>query len=478
MYKIYSVATGNKQTTLAATEVLDQGGNAYDALLAALFMSFVSEPLLSSPGGGGYLLAHPQGRTAQIFDFFAQTPINKYREDKDFYPILGDFGATTQEFHIGMAAAATPGIPAGIFSIHNHYGTMPLSELAWQAIDLAKKGAFVDKLCAQVLNILSPIILSSCHAQALYTNQQKNLLIEGERKSNPYLASFLYELSRNPMDWFYFDSPADTIVNDMHHNGGLLTKNDFEQYQVDIRAPLQTNFKGWNILTNAKPTTGGALIVEQLRHAEQNIKQASAQRTLDAIAYANTLKSNQTMQSSKGTTHMSVIDAQGNIASLTVSNGEGCGYIVPNSGFMLNNFLGEEDINAGGFFNFLENTKMASMMSPTILENAENKIALGTGGSNRIKTAMFQVIWNIISENKSLDQAINQARIHVENNCIDVEHGFDLHGFSTNDTPFNIKQWNNKSLYFGGINAVQQGRLNLAIGDARRNGVAVVNCLQ
>ena len=115
-------------------------------------------------------------------------------------------------------------------------------------------------------------------------------------------------------------------------------------------------------------------------------------------------------QSSKGTSHMSVIDQDGNVASLTVSNGEGCGYMVPNCGFMLNNFLGEEDINTKGFFNFDENSRMASMMSPTIIENRDDLIALGTGGSNRIKTAMFQVIWQIIAENKTLDKAINQPR--------------------------------------------------------------------
>ena len=114
----YTIASGHYQTSKAASDILDAGGNAYDAVLAALFMSFVTEPLLSSPGGGGYLLAHPKGKGAKIFDFFAQTPFSKNQNKKDFYPIHGDFGDAQQEFHIGLASAAIPGVPAGIFAIH------------------------------------------------------------------------------------------------------------------------------------------------------------------------------------------------------------------------------------------------------------------------------------------------------------------------------------------------------------------------
>ena len=119
--KTYAVATGNYYTSKAAVRILAKGGNAYDAILAALFMSFVSEPLLSSPGGGGYLLAHPNGEEAQIFDFFAQTPKDISPQNKDFFPIHGDFGDVQQEFHIGKASAAVPGIPAGIFAIHKNH---------------------------------------------------------------------------------------------------------------------------------------------------------------------------------------------------------------------------------------------------------------------------------------------------------------------------------------------------------------------
>ncbi|MCF6319441.1 MAG: gamma-glutamyltransferase [Proteobacteria bacterium] len=478
----YAIATGNYQSTKAAAKILDQGGNAYDAILAALFVSFVCEPLLSSPGGGGYLLAHPKGENAKIFDFFAQTPHNKVcdnnqEDNKDFYPIHGDFGDTQQEFHIGMATAAVPGVPAGIFAIHHHCGSLPLIDIASAAINLASQGMVVDKLHAQVIQILTPILNHSCHAKALFSNKQQ-LLKQGDIKPNQHLAQFLSKLANNPVDWFYCDTPAKDIVSDIRQHHGLLRKDDFQNYQVHIRDPLIETINSWKIITNTAPSTGGKLIVEQLKHANNNHNNQEKnvnKQLIEAMVYADKLKNNGDFQSSKGTTHMSVIDAAGNVASLTISNGEGCGYVVPNSGFMLNNFLGEEDINTNGFFNFKENTRMASMMSPTILENKETRIALGTGGSNRIKTAMFQVIWQIIAENKTLDQAINHPRFHFENGKLDIEKGFPQQSLDKiKQHCQNVNIWQSRSLYFGGINAVQHGSKNLAVADSRRNGVGLV----
>lgn len=475
--KSYSIATGNYQTTKAASDILDAGGNAYDAILASLFMSFVTEPLLSSPGGGGYLLAHPKDKEPKIIDFFAQTPQNKKKSKKDFYPIHGDFGATQQEFHIGLAAAAIPGVPAGVFSIHQHYGSMPLIDIAQAAVNRANKGMVVDALHAEVIQILKPILKFSKEGIDLFSDNDNTYLKEGCIKTNPQLARFIKDLATNSPDWFYFDSPAKVICSDMCNHHGLLSKKDFESYKVTIREPLSKEINGWNIITNAMPTTGGFLITEQLEHAVNNKHTDMPYKLIQAMEYADHLKNRQGFQSSKGTSHMSVIDADGNVASLTISNGEGCGYIVPDCGFMLNNFLGEEDINSQGFFNFQENTRMASMMSPTIIEQlgCDNKIALGTGGSNRIKTAMFQVIWQIIAENKTLDQAINQSRYHYENETLDIEKGTDLKIIEQlKKSHEKVNLWQNRSLYFGGINAVQHGSKNLAIGDSRRKGVGLV----
>ncbi|MCH2327521.1 MAG: gamma-glutamyltransferase, partial [Rhodospirillales bacterium] len=105
------IAAGHPETVKAAAAVLGEGGNAFDAVLAAIFASCVVEPVLSSLGGGGFFLARPAEKGSPdpvVYDFFTQTP--KHRAaDPDFFPIVADFGAVTQEFHIGMASMATPG---------------------------------------------------------------------------------------------------------------------------------------------------------------------------------------------------------------------------------------------------------------------------------------------------------------------------------------------------------------------------------
>lgn len=472
----FAVATGNKHTSQAAEIILRQGGNAYDAVLAALFMSFVSEPLLSSPGGGGYLLAHPLGEKPEILDFFAQTPFSKETPLKDFFPIHGDFGETSQEFHIGKAAAATPGIPAGIFKIHKNFATMPLGVLAKPAIDKARSGLLVDTHYENIIQILAPILSSTTQANEIFSNSKNNFLEKGDLQKNHQLADFMVELTSNDKDWFYLDRPMKDIVRDMREGHGLLNDTDFKNYQVISRSPRQENIDGWNLITNQAPTTGGYLIIEQLKHALMNSSKTPQIRIVEAMMHADYLKiSGEIHQNSKGTTHMSVIDAKGNIASLTVSNGEGCGYVVPGCGFMLNNFLGEEDINSRGFFNFESNSRMASMMSPSILEKDDMKIALGSGGSNRIKTAIFQVIYQIIVQGKNLNQAVNEPRLHYENNILDIEPGLEKSLSELQKYNFSkINQWNHRSLYFGGVNAAQTGHCCAATGDSRRKGSGII----
>jgi gamma-glutamyltranspeptidase/glutathione hydrolase len=177
----------------------------------------------------------------------------------------------------------------------------------------------------------------------------------------------------------------------------------------------------------------------------------------------------------RGTTHMSVADGMGNLASLTLSNGEGNGQVLEGCGFMMNNFLGEEDINNQGFFNWQGKQRMRSMMSPTLIVGDDNQFAIGTGGSNRIKTTLFQVINHLLNHNKILKHAIDSPRMHFENGHLDIEPGFsktDL-AYLKKHNPIH-SEWLNHNLYFGGVNAVQTGKTVAAVGDFRRHGCGLV----
>jgi len=126
---------------------------------------------------------------------------------------------------------------------------------------------------------------------------------------------------------------------------------------------------------------------------------------------------------SRGTTHISVVDGEGNLAAMTVSNGEGCGELVNNTGIMLNNVLGEEDLNPGGFFRWRPATRMTSMMAPAALHTPRGRAVLGSGGSNRLRTAILQVMLNIVDHRMSIEEAVAAPRIHMEHGTLNLEPG-------------------------------------------------------
>lgn len=466
--KPYAIAAGHEKTAQAAAEILQQGGNAFDAILAAMMMSFVAEPLLSSPGGGGFLLVSGPKQKPKLLDFFSDTPSMPAsqidQEQVDFYPIMGDFGTRQQEFHIGHAATAVPGVPAGIFKAHQTLCSLPLTTIAKPAIEAASKGLEVNHQQAFVGMILKPILESTDESRTLFANYHS-----GQVWQNQQLAGFLDTLSTADHNWFYQGEIAEDLAA---QSDSLLSGEDFAEYRCAVREPLQLKLNNHQVLTNPQPSTGGHLIVEQLKRLKQRNDELAV---LEAMQHADDLKRTPMTEVSRGTTHMSVADSEGNLASLTLSNGEGNGQIVPGCGFMMNNFLGEEDINAGGFFSWAQRERMKSMMSPTLILGDTQQFALGTGGSNRIKTTVFQVINHLLNHNKILKHAIEAPRMHFENGHLDIEPGF-------SDTELNqLKkanpihtEWHNHNLYFGGVNAVQTGQTTASVGDFRRHGCGIV----
>ncbi|HEY9162985.1 MAG TPA: gamma-glutamyltransferase, partial [Magnetovibrio sp.] len=181
----------------------------------------------------------------------------------------------------------------------------------------------------------------------------------------------------------------------------------------------------------------------------------------------------------RGTTHLSVIDKAGNAASLTVSNGEGSGYIAPGTGVVFNNMLGEDDINPLGLQQWPINTRMSSMMSPSIFEREDGLcVALGSGGSNRIRTAVLQVLLAMLEFGVPVEEAVALPRLHYEGGVLHVEPDFGEGVIEQLAGAFDaIHRWDAHNLFFGGVHAVQFNRSKGALsggGDPRRGGVALV----
>ena len=512
-----AVACGHDQTAQAAAQILSEGGNAFDAVVAAHFAACVAEPVLASLGGGGFLLAHPKSGNTIVYDFFAHTPQRKLPiNDIDFYPILADFGETTQEFHIGNGSIATPGAVKGMFAIYNDLCTLPLSSLMAPAIKLAKQGTVVNEFQAYIFDIIKPIYQSSSESFGIYRSQKSpnkdlSLVIAGELLKQPALADTLEALVREGEQLFYEGDIAQSVVKHCKENGGYLTQDDFSNYQVIKRSPLKLTYREHTIYTNPPPSSGGILIAFALKLMEAcdlTNTEPGSQEYVDRLSYimhmTNKARIESSLQSgdidkdrlldsnyidsyhqlilnrytfSRGTTHISTIDKKGNVASLTVSNGEGSGFIAPNTGIMLNNMLGEEDLNPQGFHQWMPNQRISSMMAPTIAyDSSNNAISLGSGGSNRIRTAILQVLMQLIDFNSPLAKAIEFPRIHFENGLLNLEAGFNnLDEKELNDNINNTKYWASQNLFFGGVHAVSQVSDSLlGMGDTRRGGVSII----
>jgi gamma-glutamyltranspeptidase/glutathione hydrolase len=515
MSALGAVACGHAETGKAAELILREGGNAFDAIIAAFLTSCVVEPVLASLGGGGFLLAHTDDQRDIIYDFFAQTPqVPRPADELDFYPIHADFGTTTQEFHIGLASIATPGAIKGIFKIHQDLGSMPMSQLVQPAIAIARQGVSMSPFQASILNIIAPILTATDESRQHYqtTKNTGSLITRGELFKQTHIADFLEALAREGSDLFYRGEIAQSISNLCARGGGQLTQQDLADYQVVLRKPVSMSYQQHQVLTNPAPSCGGTLIafaLSMLEHA--NIGQyafgssqhlqllaetmkltnearfevhsgSSEEAALHQLLDANLLNTYRekiagNCRSLRGTTHMSVMDNKGNVAGLTASNGEGCGHMIPDSGVMLNNMLGEEDLNPDGFYHWPANRRMTSMMAPTMVISPQGeKISLGSGGSNRLRTAILQVLVNIIDFDRSLHDAVNQARIHYENELLSIEPGFDANTLGPLCKQFNnYKLWQQQNLFFGGVHTISEHNGNFdGAGDQRRGGVAKV----
>ena len=516
-----AIAAGHPETVRAAAIILDEGGNAFDAVLAATFAACVVEPVLSSLGGGGFLMAGPAGDGSKepvLYDFFTQTPKRRSRDgeadgDLDFHPITADFGAVTQEFHIGLASVATPGTPKGLFQVHGDLCTMPMARIIEPAQAMAREGFAVNCLQAYLFQVVGPIYMHSGASRAIFasTINPDDLMGEGEIMTNPEFADTLEALAREGDDLFYRGEIAASIAGLCQDGGGLLGRDDFESYHAEKRAPLVIDYRGARLYTNPPPSTGGILIAFALEllagldvrgsgfaspeHLETlvaimdltNQARVESGLSLDVGGGAvETLLNPEFLAAYKaeilgrprahrGTTHISIIDAEGNAASLTLSNGEGAGTLAPGTGIMLNNMLGEEDINPTGFHQWTEDTRLSSMMAPTLaFEGAGALMALGSGGSNRIRTAILQVLVNLLDFSMSVDDAVEAPRLHYEGGMLNMENGFALDDVAglIGQYPEN-KRWDERNLFFGGVHVARYdpaGRVFTGAGDPRRGG--------
>jgi len=397
----------------------------------------------------------------------------------------------------------------GLFRVHADLCSMTMARIVEPAAALARKGVRVNRLQAYIFEIVGKIYTSNDACRAAYGGAMK----EGETLAMPDLAGALEALAREGGDLFYRGEMAGRLADDCRTGGGRLTLADMAGYRVIKRKPLEFGFQGARLFTNPPPSSGGVLIafaLELLKGAALETVEFGSGAHLERLAKAMALTNKARLDSRlhetgedaaetllnpeflktyrrqvlgrpasmRGTTHISVIDGNGAAAALTVSNGEGSAYIIPGSGVMVNNMLGEEDINLHGFHQWPEDTRMCSMMAPTLaLKAGGEEVILGSGGSNRIRTAILQVLLNLLQFGMDAEAAVAAPRIHFENDLLNMENGVGEEAVKILAGSFpQTKMWSGKNLFFGGVHSVtfnpSTGEFK-GVGDERRGGVAV-----
>ncbi|MGK0363015.1 MAG: gamma-glutamyltranspeptidase/glutathione hydrolase [Saprospiraceae bacterium] len=489
MKKKFAVSSGHQLTTEAATDILRAGGNAVDAAIAAFFMTWVAEPCMSSGGGGGFANIFSAKGKAHLYDFFCQTPISKRPiTEVDFYPVTVDFGDMTEEFQIGRGSTGVPGAVAGVFAMHDDFGTIPMRELVQPAMNAARNGIQVVPFQQMDFRLLEPILAAEEKGRELFFKNDK-LVKVGDEMKMPAMADFLDYLSREGKNAFYKGEIAQKIATDYKEKGGFLTLEDFENYRVSIKKPLQFSYRDYSILTNPAPAYGGLLIEK----AMQLIENETIEGELFSFEHLTQLQNvfaqtekysknpnqlfgsdrNTISHSQRGnTTHLSIVDKDGNAVSLTASNGEGCGYFVENTDIQLNNMLGEAALLPAGFHSWQPDTRLPSMMSPTLVLDKMEELYMVTGssGAGRIAPAIAQTLHYVLDGKMPIEQAVNAPRMHVAHGELNLEPNWATVS-NPNDFEHRIRLWEQQSLFFGGVNAITCNDDDLRAGaDQRRDG--------
>lgn len=524
------IAAGDAETAAAGQQILQAGGNAVDAAVAAAFASFIAEIGVVHLGGSG--IAHlydPESGRSLVYDFFSNTPgLNgPARPTLDFNEVTIDFGATTQDFHLGRASVAVPGNIAGLCQMAADYGRLPLAALLQPALRLAREGHPIAPFQADTCTLLQPLYTHTAGMRAIFSPNGR-MIRAGERLYVPDLYQTLQTLAREGAAYAQTGALGQALAADQAENGGLITPDDLSRYQVYKPPSIRLPYREYEILLPPPSSTGGVLTaftLKLLSHFDMQkrphgsashlqllyevmvatnraralweeasdvlpVEEAIGRFLDDAFVRRYVVEVQDSLSSHapspfapeppapNNTSHLSVVDGDGLAVSLTTTAGESAGYVVPGTGFIPNNMMGEADLHPNGWHSRAAGQRIPTMMTPVIvLMNGQTRLVLGSGGSIRIRSAIMQVLSNLLDYRMTLYDAVNTARVHVEDGALQCELGYqpesvaELAGMG-----YPVNRWPTRSIYFGGAHSVsrtENGRL-VAAGDNRRGGATAV----
>ena len=402
--------------------------------------------------------------------------------------VVIDFGDAVQVFHIGASSCGVYGVPAGIAEAAARFGSVPLSELARPAIALARDGVVVNHTQALLWEMLGPIAFATPESRARYQVEGRAPR-EGDVMRDPDLADGIERLAHDGAAPFYTGDIGAAVSDWVIERGGTLARADLAAYATIPRDPVHVRYHGREVLTNPPPSAGGLLIAYALALLERGegtpdsaalvaaMEAAQAERTPDFLEHLHDPGFLQGFLGSRlgSTTHVSVMDADGWACAVTTTNGEGSGLVVPGTGIHVNNMMGEQDLSPAGWFTHPPGRRLPSMMAPTVvLDDGTPELVLGSAGSNRIRSAILQVIVNAIDHGMDAQAAVDAPRLHFEDGLVYAEPGVD--GAALEAAGRTLAWFREPNLFFGGCQAVERHHETHAFsggGDPRRGGAVV-----
>ncbi len=516
------VVSAHPLASEAGTLVMNEGGNAFDASIATQYALAVVYPQAGNIGGGGFMVATTADGKKLSLDYRETAPAKAH---KDMY-IDKKGNANTDLSQYGWLAVGVPGSVAGLYEMHK-YAKLPMEKLIQPAIDLAEKGFAITQAEANLLNSTKKSFLSNNKNATVFVKDTD--WKEGDILVQKDLAETLRRIQKEGLKGFYEGKTADLIVAEMKRGNGIITHNDLKNYKVKSRTPITFNYKGNEVVTMPLPSSGGILLAQMLTmtdfvglkdkqinspEAVQLMVEAERRAYADRAEYmgdpdfiqdktamlistdylkkrfANYNPNLATPSKDVGkiinpgkestqTTHISILDKEGNAVSVTTTlNGYyGSKTVVSGAGFFLNNEMDDFSIKpgvpnmygaVGGEANAIApNKRMLSSMVPTIvLKDNKPYIVVGTPGGTTIPTSVFQAIVDVIDFGTNTNIAVNAPKFHHQwlPETVAVEKGF---------PEYTIKELEKKNYKFERRDKI--GRVEMIVVDTNGNYHAVAD---
>ena len=462
-----AVVSARKEASQIGLEIMKNGGNAYDAMIATHLALAVVHPTAGNIGGGGFFVYNHKDGSSGSLDFREMAPGNAF---KDMY--LDENGDVIPDMStLGGAAVGVPGSISAIYEIHAKFGSLPIEDLFKPAIDLAKNGFVVTKKQSNSLGGKLEDFIKVNGEESLYSKKY----YEGDTIKNARFAETLSKISEYGPEVFYGGEIGEMIVNSVNKNGGIMTIDDLKNYESVWRDPVKFKYKDLEIISMSLPSSGGILLGQMLKVIEDYDIKSFGHNSVKTIqllveaerrAYADrshfmgdpdymnlpvyelmdkeyvvdrmenfswdkatpsseVKHGNIIVQESDETTHYSIIDKYGNSVSVTttLNNSYGSKVFVEEGGFFLNNEMDDFSSKPGhpNFYGLIGSEansiqpgkRMLSSMTPSIiLKDSKPSLIVGTPGGSTIITSVLQTILNVYEFDMSVQEAVNAPRFH------------------------------------------------------------------